>query len=76
MTTQPTRSPGRPRPEGFATWRSYHQAKRVWLHRHGGRLWTTLLLAVVVGALSGSAVVLAILVVAAVVGTLYARSRP
>ncbi len=36
----------------------------------------TLLLAVFLGALSGSAVVLTILVLAAVVDTLYARSRP
>ena len=75
MAAQRTRSASRSHPESFATWWSYHQAKRLWLHQHGDRLSTTLLLAVFAGALSGSAVVLATLVVVAVVGTGYVRSR-
>jgi len=66
----------RPRPQDYLTWWSYHQAKRVWLRRHGGYLWTTLAIAVFFGVLSGSVVLLILLVVFALVMTAYARSRP
>ena len=46
----------RPRPEDYATWWSYHQASRVWRSRTGGSLITTAALALIVGGLSGSAV--------------------
>jgi hypothetical protein len=46
------------------------------LRRHGGYLWTTLAIAVFFGALTGSTVLLILLVVFALVATAYARSRP
>jgi len=66
----------RPRPEGYPTAWSYWQARRVWLRKHGGYLWTTLAIAIFFGALTGSTVLLLSLIVFALVGTAYARSRP
>lgn len=53
----------RPSKADFPTWWSYRQANRAWLRAHGGHLWTTVLLAVVVGLISDSAVVLVVLLV-------------
>jgi hypothetical protein len=63
----------RPRPEDHPTWWSYHQASRLWRRRTGGSLVTTAALALVVGGLSGSAV-LAMLTLTGAVGVhLYMR---
>ncbi len=66
----------RPRPEDYPTAWSYWQARRVWLRRHGGSLWTTLGLACLFGLWSGSIVLFVLLVVAALAMTAYARSLP
>ncbi len=66
----------RPRPQDFPTWWSYHQAKRVGLRQQGGRLSATLAVALIFGGLTGSLVLTLLLVLFAVVGTVYARSRP
>jgi len=66
----------RPQPENFKTGAEYRWAKRLWLRRHGGYLWTTIGLALLFGALTGSVVLLVLLVVAALAMTAYARSRP
>jgi hypothetical protein len=66
----------RPQPEDFKTGAEYRWAKRLWLRRHGGYLWTTIGLALLFGALTGSVVLLVLLVVAALAMTAYARSRP
>jgi hypothetical protein len=66
----------KPQPEQFRTRAEYRWAKRQWLKAHGGYLWTTLLIAVVFGGLSGSAVVFVGLVLFALAGTVYARSKP
>jgi hypothetical protein len=66
----------RPRPEQHRTGAEYRWAKRLWLRRHGGYLWTTLAIAVFFGALTGSATLLILLIVFAFVMTAYARSRP
>jgi hypothetical protein len=47
-----------------------------WLRRHGGRIWVTVLLALVLGALTRSLVGFLIIVAVATIGTIYARSRP
>ena len=57
-------------------WWSNHQAKRLWLRQHGGYLWTTLGLAILFGALTGSFALLVLLVAVSLVLTAYARSRP
>jgi hypothetical protein len=49
---------------------------RQWRKGHGGSLIGTLAIAVVIGALSGSAVVLIVLVLFALLATAYVRSRP
>ncbi len=66
----------RPDPPDYPTWWAYHQAKRVWLRSHGGSLLGTFAVAIGFGLLTGSAIVLVVLIVAAIVGTMYARSRP
>jgi hypothetical protein len=66
----------RPRPEEHPTAWSYWQARRVWLRRHGGSLLSTLAIAVIFGGLSGSVFLTALLIVFALLGTAYARSRP
>ncbi len=64
----------RPRPEDFPTWWSWHQANRLWRSRTGGSLITTAALALIVGGLSGSAV-LAMLTLAGALGVhLYLRA--
>lgn len=65
-----------PRPEDYPTRAAYRWARRNWLKAHGGYLWTTLALAIGFGVLTGNAAVLVGLVLVALVGTAYARSRP
>ena len=63
----------RPRPENFPTAWSYFWASRAWRKRTGGSLITTAALALIVGGLSGSAV-LAMLTLAGAMGVhLYLR---
>lgn len=66
----------KPRPEQFKTRAEYRWAKRLWFKSHGGRFWTTLAIAIIFGAWSGSALLLALLVLFALAGTAHARSRP
>jgi hypothetical protein len=66
----------RPVPEQYPTRARYRWALRSWRRAHGGSLIGTLAIAVVIGALSGSAVVLVLLVVFALLATADARSRP
>ncbi|HMD56717.1 MAG TPA: hypothetical protein VKG82_04535 [Solirubrobacteraceae bacterium] len=66
----------RPYTEDYGTAWSYWQARRAWVRRHGGSLLGTFALAIGFGLLTGSALVLVILVAAALLGTAYARSRP
>jgi hypothetical protein len=66
----------RPDPRDYPTWWSYHQAKRAWTKTHGGSAGAVLLLAVIFGALTGSTWVLVMLVVVALLGLAYMRSRP
>ncbi len=63
----------RPRPEDYPTWWSYHQANRLWRKRTGGSLITTAALALVVGGLSGSAVLAMLTLVVALGVHLYLR---
>lgn len=63
----------RPRPEDYPTWWSYHQANRLWRKRTGGSLVGTVVLALVVGGLSGSAVLAMITLVVALGVHLYLR---
>lgn len=63
-------------PEQYRTAAEYRWARKLWVRRHGGSLIGTLAIAVVVGLLSGSALVLVSLIVFALVATAYARSRP
>ncbi len=46
----------RPRPENYPSAWTYRQARRLWRRRTGGSLITTAALALVVGGLSGNAV--------------------
>jgi hypothetical protein len=66
----------KPQPEQFNTAVEYRWARKLWLKRHGGHLWTTLAIAIVFGAWSGSTVILVLFIVFAIAGTAYARSRP
>jgi hypothetical protein len=66
----------RPRPEDYPTRARHRWALRNWTRSHGGSLLGTLAIAVVIGALSGSAMVLVLLVAFALVATAYASSRP
>jgi hypothetical protein len=66
----------KPQPEQFRTGAEYRWARKLWLRRHGGSLIGTLAIAIFFGALTGSTVLLVLLVVFALVGTAYARSRP
>jgi hypothetical protein len=63
----------RPRPQDFPTWWSYHQASRVWKRRTGGSLWTTFLVAAIVGGLSGSAVLAMVTLIGALAVHVYLR---
>jgi hypothetical protein len=64
----------RPQPESYPTWWSYHQATRLWRKRTGGSLIGTAALALIVGGLSGSAVLAMLTLVGAVGAHLYLRS--
>lgn len=66
----------RPQPEQYRTAAEFRWARRLWLRRHGGYLWTTLAVAIFFGVLSGSAIALLVLVAFALLATAYARSRP
>ncbi|MGO8904544.1 MAG: hypothetical protein ACLQMH_02845 [Solirubrobacteraceae bacterium] len=66
----------RPQPEDFKTGAEYRWAKKLWLRKHGGYLITTLAIAVFFGALTGSAVLMVLLIIATLIMTAYARSRP
>ncbi len=66
----------KPKAEDYPSAWSWWQARRVWLRGHGGRAWVTVLLAIVLGAWTGSVVLMVLLVLFAIVGTVYARSRP
>jgi hypothetical protein len=66
----------KPRPQDFPTAWSYWQARRAWVRRHGGSLFGTFAIAITFGVLSGSAVSLILLVAVAILGTVWARSRP
>jgi hypothetical protein len=68
-----TISSTRPRPEDSPTWWSYHQASRAWKRRTGGSLITTAALALVVGGLSGSAVLAMLTLVVALGAHVYLR---
>lgn len=63
----------RPRPADYPTWWTYHQASWLWRKRTGGSLVTTTALALVVGGLSGSAVLAMLTLVGAVGAHLYLR---
>jgi uncharacterized protein (DUF2062 family) len=65
----------RPRKIDYPTWWSWRQAHKAWLREHGGRIWTTVLLALVLGALSRSLVGFLVIACVAIVGTVWARSR-
>jgi hypothetical protein len=70
----------RPRKTDYPTWWTWRQADKAWLRQHGGAIWTTALLVLVIGGLAsseaGSAWPLLVLAVVAVAGTVWARSRP
>lgn len=66
----------KPRPEDYETRAQYRWARKLWLRRHGGSLWTTLAIAVFFGALTGSTALLLGLIGFALVMTVYVRSRP
>ncbi len=66
----------KPRPEDYSTRAEYRWARKLWLRRHGGSLWTTLAIAVFFGALTGSTTLLIALIGFALVMTAYVRSRP
>jgi hypothetical protein len=66
----------RPRKIDYPTYWSWREADKAWLRRHGGRLWTTALLVLVLGALTCSLVGLLVIAAVAIVGTVWARSRP
>jgi hypothetical protein len=66
----------RPQPEQFRTGAEYRWAKKLWLRQHGGYLWTTLAIAVFLGALTGSTALLLALIAFAIVAHVIARSRP
>jgi hypothetical protein len=64
----------RPQPENYKTGTEYRWARKLWLRRHGGYLWTTLGLACLFGLWTGSLALFVLLVVAALAMTAYARS--
>ncbi len=66
----------RPQPESYRTRAEYRWARKLWLRRHGGSLFGTLGLACLFGLWTGSVVLFLLLVVFALLGTWYARSRP
>jgi hypothetical protein len=64
----------RPQPESFKTGAEYRWARRLWRKRTGGSLITTAALALVVGGLSGSAVLAMLTLFGALGVHLYLRS--
>jgi len=66
----------RPQPRQYRTRAEYRWAKKLWLRRHGGYLWTTLGLACLFGLWTGSVVLFVLLVIASLAMAGYARSRP
>ncbi len=64
----------RPRPQDYPTAWSYWTASRTWKRRTGGSLITTAALALIVGGLSGSAVLAMLTLLAALGVHLYLRS--
>jgi hypothetical protein len=65
-----------PQPEHYRTASEYRWARRNWRRRHGGSMFVNVLIAVFFGALTGSTVLLVLLIVFAIVATMIARSRP
>jgi hypothetical protein len=63
----------RPSPQDYPTWWSFHQASRLWRKRTGGSLATTAVLALVLGGLSGSAMLAMLTLVGAFGLHLYLR---
>ena len=66
----------KPQPEHYRTRAEYRWARRNWLRRHGGSLWSTLAIAAFFGAWTGSVALMFGLIVFAIVCTAIARSRP
>jgi hypothetical protein len=66
----------KPQPEQFPTRAEYRWARKLWLRRHGGSLLGTLAIAIFFGALTGYTLLLVLLVLFALAGTWWARSRP
>ena len=66
----------KPQPEQYRTRAEYRWARHLWVRSHGGTLIGTVAIAVLFGAWTGSVVLMLSLVVLALVGTAYARSRP
>ncbi len=64
----------RPQPESFKTGAEYRWAMRLWRKRTGGSLITTAALALIVGGLSGSAVLAMLTLFGALGVHLYLRS--
>ena len=64
----------RPQPESFKTGAEYRWARRLWRKRTGGSLITTAALALIVGGLSGSAVLAMLTLFGALGVHLYLRS--
>ena len=64
----------RPQPESFKTGTEYRWARRLWRKRTGGSLITTAALALIVGGLSGSAVLAMLTLFGALGVHLYLRS--
>ena len=63
----------RPRPEDYPTLGTFLWARHLWRRRTGGSLLATVALAALVGALSGSAVVVIVLVCGGLALHLYVR---
>jgi hypothetical protein len=66
----------KPQPEQFRTRAEYRWARKLWLRRHGGSLLGTLAIAIFFGALTGSTLLLVLLVLFALAGTWWARLQP
>jgi hypothetical protein len=64
----------RPEPESFKTGAEYRWARRLWRKRTGGSLITTAALALIVGGLSGSAVLAMLTLFGALGVHLYLRT--
>jgi hypothetical protein len=66
----------KPQRADLRTGAEYRWARRNWLRHHGGYLWTTLAIAILFGAWTGSLVLLVLLVAFALVASAYVRPRP